>query len=75
MGIPLNIHPHTHPPTTHLIRPEGLLGVGALQELGNGENVGAGVHHDEEEHTSGETTREVGVVLEYDVDENDYPLD
>ena len=42
---------------------EGLLHVGVLEEPGDGEDVGAGVHQDEEEHSSGEDTGELGIVL------------
>ena len=50
--------------TTHIIRSEGLLSVSGLEELGNGQYVGASVHHDEEEHTSGEHPGKLWVVLE-----------
>ena len=34
-----------------------------LEELGDGQNVGASVHHDEEEDASGECPGQLGVVL------------
>ena len=46
----------------YLVRPEGLFSVCILEEVGNGEDVEAGVHHDEEEHTRLENTGKVGVV-------------
>ena len=33
----------------YLIRSEGLLGVGILEEVSNGQDVESSVHHDEEE--------------------------
>lgn len=59
---------------THLVRSEGLLGVRVLEELGNGQDIGASVHHDEEEHARRESTREVRIVLQYDVGERHYTL-
>ena len=36
---------------TNLFRPKGLFEMGVLEESGNRQNIGAGVHHDEEENT------------------------
>lgn len=46
--------------------------MGGLEELGDGEDVGSSVHHDEEEHSSGEHARQLWVVLETQHTSSDY---
>ena len=49
---------------TNLVGAEGLLHVGVLEEASDGQDVGASVHHDEEEHTRREDPGNLGVILE-----------
>ena len=55
-----------------LVAPEGLLIVGHPEEATDGEDVGPGVHQDEEEYTRGVQSRELRVVLHYSVQRHQF---
>lgn len=57
------IAPAGHVTSAYIIGPEALLGVGVLEEVSDGQDVGARVHHHEEKDTTGEDARQLWVVL------------
>ena len=61
--------------SSYLIRAECLPEVCILEESCNWQNVGAGVHHDEEEHATEVHPGQGGIILHDQVQQRGYLLD